>query len=142
MPPYLKRSPVILVALFICQACQKHSGIGIAATLTVSPGVDTIGGIITITGSGFSTDPAKDTVQFNDSTFGQVLTASATQLTVVVPYFTARDAIIVKTNGQQWQTTQDFQIAPKFTPQTEAPGYPITIITGGSTTLGDYTVSL
>ncbi len=32
-------------------------------------------------------------------------------------------------------------LAPKFTPQTEAPGYPITIITGGSTALADYTVS-
>jgi sugar lactone lactonase YvrE len=143
MIPFLKKSPVILVALFICQACQKHGGIGggIPATLNVSPGIDTIGGIITITGTSFSTDPTIDTVQFNDSTFGQVLTASTTQLTVVVPFYTARDRIIVKTNGQQWQTTQEFQIAPKFTPQTEAPGYPIAIITGGSTTLADYTVS-
>jgi hypothetical protein len=59
----------------------------------------------------------------------------------VVPYYTAKDRIIVKANGQSMQTAQEFQIAPKFSPLTEAPGYPITIITGGSITLADYTVS-
>jgi len=138
----LKISSSILVTVFVCNACQKHNGTPpIPATLSVSPAIDTIGGVITITGSGFSPNINEDTVWFNDTTFGQVLTASATQLTVVVPYYTAKDRIIVKTNGLQWQTTQEFQIAPKFRPLTEAPGYPITIITGGSTTLADYTVS-
>ena len=130
---------ILLFVLFLCPACQKHNGI--AATLTASPMIDTIGGLITITGSGFSTDPTKDIVEFNDTTFAQVVTASATQLTVVVPYYTAKDRIIVKANGKSQQTAQDFVIAPKFLPVTEAPGYPVTVITGGSIIRTDYTIS-
>ncbi|TDW95836.1 IPT/TIG domain-containing protein [Dinghuibacter silviterrae] len=130
--------PAIILITFI-SACQKSNGI--PATLSVSPAIDTIGGIITITGSSFSTNATADVVQFNDTTNAQVLTATSTQLTVVVPYYTARDRITIQVNGRQWQTAQEFQIAPKFTPQAEAPGYPITIITGGSTTLSDYSVS-
>jgi sugar lactone lactonase YvrE len=142
MNNYLKAPYLLLFALFVCHACQKQNGPApIPATLSVSPQIDTIGGIITITGSGFSTDINKDTVRFNDSTLGLVMTASATQLTVMVPAFTAKDRIFVKVGNQQWQTSQEFKIAPKFRPLAEAPGYPITVITGGSTTLADYTVS-
>ena len=142
MTPYPQNSAVILMTILILNACQKHGVTpAIPATLSVSPDIDTIGGIITITGSGFSTNPSEDIVQFNDTTFGQVLTASATQLTVVVPAYTAKDRIIVKADSMQSQTAQEFQIAPKFIPQAEAPGYPIIIITGGSNTLSDYTVS-
>src|ERR1700761_6995747 len=101
MNPYLKTSFVLVLAIFAISACQKHSGITIPSTLSVSPAIDTIGGVITITGSGFSTNTYEDTVRFNDTTFGYVLTASATQLTVVVPYYTAKDHIVVKVNGQQ-----------------------------------------
>src|ERR1700722_13080182 len=98
----LKISSSILVTVFVCNACQKHGGIPpIPSTLTVSPAIDTIGGVITITGSGFSTNINEDTVRFNDTTLGQVLTASTTQLTVVVPYYTAKDRIIVKTDSAQ-----------------------------------------
>ncbi|HEY4337592.1 MAG TPA: IPT/TIG domain-containing protein [Puia sp.] len=142
MTPYLKTPALLLAALFICHGCNKHGGAAaIPSTLGFSPAIDTIGGTITITGSGFSPDPTKDTVRFNDSTYGQVLTASATQLTVKVPFYTAKDRIVVKANGVSAQTAQEFQIAPKFIPQAEAPGYPITILTGGSITLADYTVS-
>jgi hypothetical protein len=39
------------------------------------------------------------------------------------------------------QTNQLFQIAPKFSPQSEAPGYPISIVKGGGHNLSDYIVS-
>jgi sugar lactone lactonase YvrE len=142
MNTFLKTSSLFLAILIVGNACKKNDGPApIPATLGLSPQIDTIGGVITITGSGFSTDISKDTVRFNDSTYGLVLTASPTQLTVMVPPFTAKDRIFVKVANQQWQTSQEFMIAPKFKPGTEAPSYPITVITGGSTTLADYTVS-
>jgi len=142
MNTYLKTTAAVLTILVFCHACQKHGGVAaIPSTLTFSPAIDTIGGTITITGTGFSTDLTKDTVKFNDTTFAQVLTASGTELTVRVPYYTAKDRIQVKVNERIMQTAQEFQIAPKFSPQSEAPGYPIRVITGGSTTLADYTVS-
>lgn len=129
--------PVLVTVLVT--SCKKHDTIPMS--LSVAPVIDTVGGTITITGSGFSTNPTSNVVQFNDSTMGQVLAATSTQLTVMVPPYVARDRIKVKYNGVQAETAQVFEIAPKFDPKSEAPGYPINIITGGSTNLSDYRVS-
>ena len=129
------------VAALVTTGCHKNNP-GIPATLSVSPAIDTIGGTVTITGSGFNTDPAKDIVSFNDTVVATVLSATATTLTIQVPYYTARDRITVKNkdNGQAWQTIQIFTVAPKFYPQTVAPGYPINIIAGGGILASDYSV--
>jgi hypothetical protein len=80
-------------------------------------------------------------VLFNDSSAGIVLTATSTQLTVVVPGYVTQGRIVVKSKGMESQTDQLFQIAPKFSPQSEAPGYPISIVTRGGPNLSDYIVS-
>ena len=60
------------------------------------------------------------------------------------PRLRYRNRILVKTpDGKVQQTEQEFEIVPKFFPQAEAPGYPITIATGGAANSipSDYSVS-
>ncbi len=52
--------------------------------LSVSPATDTIGGIVTISGSNFSPSGSLDTVTFNAGVYAVVINAYSTQLTVVV----------------------------------------------------------
>lgn len=120
-------------------ACKKNNSI--PSNLSVSPAIDTIGGIVTITGSGFSINPSDNIVMFNDSIVGIVLTATSTQLTVVVPGYITEGNITVKNKNMQSQTANVFKIAPKFSPQYEAPGYAITIVTEGGSNLSDYNIS-
>ncbi len=97
-------------------------------------------------GSGFSLNPNENIVMFNDSMMGNVLTSTSTQLTVVVPgYINQGTGSPVKTGvtarSSNAQTSQLFQIAPKFFPLAEGAGYNISIITGGGQNLSDYSVS-
>jgi len=128
----------IVLALFLT-GCQKYGGP--PSVLSVSPAIDTIGGIVTITGSGFSSNAAENIVFFNDSVTGIVKTATSTALTVYVPSQNTKNHITVKTNGKEWQTTEIFQTAPKFLPQSAAPGYPVKIYAGGGENITDYEVS-
>jgi hypothetical protein len=130
---------IILAITLPITACKKNNTI--PATLSVSPAIDTIGGTVTITGSGFSINPADNIVMFNDSSAGLVLTTTSTQLTVVVPGYVTEGRITVKNKNMQSQTAEVFKIAPKFSPQHEAPGYPVTIVTGGGPNLSDYNIS-
>ncbi len=132
MFPYLRIS-ILIFAFAGLIACKKNRGI--PENLSVFPAIDTIGGTVTITGSGFSVNPGANIVLFNDSSAGIVLTATSTQLTVVVPGYVTQGRIMVKSNGMESQTAQLFQIAPKFSPQSEAPGYPINIMMGGGPNL-------
>jgi hypothetical protein len=118
------------IVLALClTGCQKYGGP--PSVLSVSPAIDTIGGIVTITGSGFSGTATENIVFFNDSVTGIVKTATSTALTVYVPSQNTKNHITVKTNGKEWQTTEIFQTAPKFLPQSAAPGYPVKIYAGG-----------
>ncbi|HXB46100.1 MAG TPA: IPT/TIG domain-containing protein, partial [Puia sp.] len=127
-------------AIIGATACKKNQSI--PASLSVNPSTDTIGGIVTITGSGFSTNLQDNTVMFNDSSFGLVLNASTSQLTVLVPGYATEGRITVKTKGGiVAQTSEIFTIVPKFKPQTESVSYPIYIQTGGGPNLYDYSIS-
>jgi hypothetical protein len=139
MFPYLRICVIILALTLPIIACKKNKSI--PSSLSVSPAIDTIGGTVTITGAGFSINPIDNIVLFNDSSAGVVLTATSTQLTVVVPGYVTEGRITVKTKDMQWQTAEVFKIAPKFSPQHEATGYPITIVTGGGPNLSDYNIS-
>ena len=130
-----------VLAITLTIACKKNNSTPVPATLSVFPTIDTIGGTVTITGTGFSVTPGDNIVQFNDSTSGTVLTATSTQLTVLVPPYNTVGKIVVKNKGMVAQTAETFTVVPKFFPQSEAPGYPITIIAGGGGKLSDYSVS-
>jgi len=130
-------------AIFVFPGCNKNGPSPapvIPATLSVAPAVDTMGGIVTITGANFNTTASRDTVIFSDSIAAQVLSASATQLTVVVPYYAVKGKIIVRANGSTAQTAQDFVVAPKFFPQSEGAGYAVTVFAEGNGVLSDYSV--
>ena len=136
---YLRICVIILAITLPITACKKTNTI--PSNLSVSPVIDTIGGTVTITGSGFSINPMENIVMFNDSSAGLVLTAASTQLNVLVPGYVTEGRITVKNKNMQSQTAEVFTIAPKFSPQHEAPGYPITIVTGGGPNLSDYNIS-
>jgi len=127
---------LLAVSIIGCKKNDSHP-----ANLSVYPTIDTIGGIVTITGTGFSLNMTENIVMFNDSVAGEVITATATQLTVVVPGYVTQGRITVKNKNMIWQTAEVFQIAPKFFPQAEGAGYNISIITGGGQNLSDYSVS-
>jgi sugar lactone lactonase YvrE len=129
----------LFILMAMLAACKKNNDI--PANLSVFPVIDTIGGTITITGSGFLTTPGDNMVKFNDSSFGVVLTATSTKLTVDVPGFITEGPIVVKNKNMESRSAEVFRMAPKFSPQVEAPGYPVYIITGGGSRLSDYTVS-
>jgi len=76
----------ILLLFFYSQSCgKKDISIPTAPTITnFSPSIDSARGKITITGTNFSSVLNENIVQFNN-TPASVLTASTTQLTVVVP---------------------------------------------------------
>jgi IPT/TIG domain./NHL repeat./SMP-30/Gluconolaconase/LRE-like region. len=137
---YYTRIFIVALTIILSTGCRKNN-ISIPSTLSVFPVIDTIGGTVTITGTGFSQTPDSNIVMFNDSTSGIVLTATNTQLTVKVPAFITEGKILVTTNNQKAQTSETFKVAPKFYPQSEAPGYPITIVTGGGLNLADFSVS-
>jgi sugar lactone lactonase YvrE len=129
---------VIAGSVLLFPGCKKDNGPSFPRILSVSPAIDTVGGIVTITGTNFNTDPTLDTVIFNNDAYAVVLTASATQLTVAVPYWATNGRIVVKSDGYTSQTSQDFAVAPKFSPQSEGTGYSILVIAAGlSSTLSD-----
>lgn len=137
---YYIRIFIVALTIFLSTSCRKNNDT-IPSTLSVYPVIDTIGGTVTITGTGFSQTPDSNIVMFNDSTYGTVLTATNTKLTVLVPPYITEGKIIVKTNHIQAETAETFKMAPKFFPQSEGAGYPITVETGGGGNLADFSVS-
>lgn len=88
----------------------------------LSPDPVTEGAVLTVDGTGFSTTPAQNQVSF-DGIPGTVQTASATQLTVLVPNFTAldqclprRDVAIQVASGPDSAAVQSAEVIPSGTP--------------------------
>ncbi|MGH7668209.1 MAG: Ig-like domain-containing protein, partial [Gemmatimonadaceae bacterium] len=119
------------------------------AILSIAPAVLTPGATITITGTGFSTAPAADTLTI-DSVAAVVTAASATQLTATVPMLPCTPthaAAIQVTVGEFWATaTQTLQTA---TPETLPVGGSAVITAAGALACmelplasGDYVVSV
>lgn len=80
----------------------------------VSPESGSAGAVITITGAGFGTNPSDNIVTFN-GVAAQVNTATATQLTVVVPAAAATGMVKVRVNGAEAIAPKPFAISGVIT---------------------------
>ncbi|WP_203912639.1 RHS repeat-associated core domain-containing protein [Rhizocola hellebori] len=69
------------------------------------------GTVITISGTGFDPDPARNTVLFNQAARGKVTAATSTSLTVEVPKVGA-GKIAVRTSAGVAVSAEDFSVAP------------------------------
>lgn len=83
---------------------------------SVSPSVGVPGSTITITGTGFSTTPANNTVTFN-STAAVVTASTATSITVTVPAAATNGKVSVTTDCVTASSTLDFIVTDNFVTQ-------------------------
>jgi sugar lactone lactonase YvrE len=120
-------------------SCNKSGGVN--AQLTVPPDVDTIGATVTIIGGNFDPTNTRDTVMFNApagyylyNTNARIISASSSQLTVIVPTNALTGQVKVKVGTTLYSTTTDFTVAPNFSPVTEAAGYSVNITGSGFST--------
>ena len=79
------------------------------AIFSFAPQSGPIGQTVTIQGQGFSATPTSNTVQFN-GTGASVMTASATSLTVTVPYGSQSGPIVVSVNNQSVTSDTSFTV--------------------------------
>ena len=94
-----------------------------------SPPYAAPGSIVTITGSGFGSAPAENTVWFNGAP-AAVATASATSLTVAVPLSASTGSLALRTPGGEVTAAGTFTVNPTvtgFSPVSGAPGDLVTI---------------
>jgi len=107
------------------------------ATLAVSNLSSLQGGpgtTVTIFGSGFSTTPSSNTVQFNGIT-ATVISATSTQLVVSVPTNATNGLVTVKTGSTTVSSTTAFAVTAATGAPTIASFTPPIAITGGRVTL-------
>ena len=93
---------------------QSSNAFTVAPTLTaISPSTGPVSQVVTITGTGFSTTPGNNTVNFGAGT-GTVTAASATSLTVTTPATgTGTVNVTVTVNGQTSTTGPTFTFIAK-----------------------------
>jgi len=99
-----------LPLLLLLAACKKDTPAG--ATLNVSgfsAAVFATGDAVSIYGSGFDPDPTKDVVLFNGVP-GEVATASANRLQVIVPLLIDDGKVTVAVHGQTAESRQSYTI--------------------------------
>ena len=77
-----------------------------------TPGGGAAGTAVTITGTNFDTTVANNTVRFNDADQAVLSSASATQLSAVVPNYAASGPIAVRTPSGTAVSTDDFIVPP------------------------------
>jgi streptogramin lyase len=97
-----QRQPLLLIlallaGLVLYNACKK-SDEG-HPTLSITPDSGPAGNLVTITGSGFNTDPTLDSVTFN-GTPALIANATATRIQVLVPAGATTGPVVVYVNGQ------------------------------------------
>ncbi|HUB61799.1 MAG TPA: IPT/TIG domain-containing protein [Puia sp.] len=109
-------------------ACKKSSA---NATLTFSPGADTLGGMVTLSGINFGATPNSDLVYFVGANPAQIVSASATQLSVVVPQYAVDGKITVDINGTLYKSGADFIVSPTCVPIAQGVGYMVIIYARG-----------
>jgi hypothetical protein len=101
---------ILSVATVSCK--KKSSPASSAPTITgFTPATDSIGGTITITGTGFAS-PA--TVTINGVAATGVTVVSSTQITAVIPTGATSGTIIVTVNGQSGTSTTSITIGTLF----------------------------
>ncbi|GAB3801623.1 hypothetical protein GCM10028819_29240 [Spirosoma humi] len=122
-------SLLLLVALMgIIISCKKATTddpLPQPATTTItaiSPATAPVGSTVVITGTNFSTDPTSNTVSIGGVT-ATVVSASSTQLVVVVPAGAASGPVSVTASGQTAQSQATFTVAiPAAKPVKEVQG--------------------
>jgi sugar lactone lactonase YvrE len=117
---------------FFSGSCNKSSGVNPNANLSFSPKMDTLGGSITISGGSFDPNPGNNSVIFNGGdSAAQVIDASASQLTVIVPNYAISGPINIKAGATSYTTIDNFLVSPTFYPLSAAVGYPVNIYGNG-----------
>src|ERR1700682_1200751 len=121
----------IMSFIFMNSACKKNDSTPpVPAISSISPMSDTIGAKIVITGNNFNANPANNIVKFNGIT-AEVVSATATQLTCLVPAGSTNGPITVTVNGQTVTSADAFTLLgpsiTSFTPSLIGIGYPLTI---------------
>ena len=104
--------------LFLCAACvlslyffacKKTDAIPAPVIASFSPGSDTVGGHVSITGVNFSSDLRQDQVSIN-GTSAEVVTASSTSIQFIVPPGANSDFITLVVNGQKTISNEKFNV--------------------------------
>ncbi len=120
-------------------SCSKNGAV--YGRYNVTPEADTIGATVTITGSNFDPTNTRDTVLFNVpasyylySTNARIISASSSQLTVIVPPNALTGLVKVKVGNIVYSTIAGFTVLPNFSPVTEAVGYSINVTGSGFST--------
>ena len=102
------KNVAIILLLGLVLSCKKSEPEPIPFSIqSFSPAQGVVGTVVTITGEGFSTDPAKNIVKFSTGV-ATVTTASATQLVVSVPAAAQSGKITVETDGRMATSANDF----------------------------------
>jgi sugar lactone lactonase YvrE len=141
-PNFVKRRNYLhrlFFSLFICflffvwPGCKKSSAV--YSPLAFSPQYDTLAGTVTFTGISFDPSGSNNQVFFNGATDNsapaQVVTASASELTVIVPSYALSGKVNIKVGGNSYTTQGDFLLAPTFFPLSAAVSYPVNIYGNG-----------
>src|SRR5882672_933546 len=98
--PTLTISIIFMFLIFFILSCSKSTDVSPASTISdISPRSGQPGTTVTITGTGFGTTLAENTVSFN-GVMAQVTSATSTLLTVTVPSGATGGNISVAVNGK------------------------------------------
>jgi sugar lactone lactonase YvrE len=122
------RYTITLFVLLVCGVSCKKGSMG---ALTFSPAVDTAGGIVTISGINFGATPESDLVFFMGANPAQIISASSTQLTVVVPQYASDGKINVVINESLYTSSAQFFVSPTCIPNAQGVGYAVTLSAPG-----------
>jgi len=131
---------ILLFAALVFAGCGASS----LAITAFSPSSGVIGATVTITGTGFSTTAANNTVKFNGTT-ATVTSATSTTIVTTVPSGATSGPISVTVDSDTVSTSSDFSVVPtitSFSPANGSVGTTVTINgTGFDPTLANNTVS-
>ena len=109
LPPFIARFRfarfcLVLLAAAFLSSCKEETPEAPLLTITaISPDTGPKNGFVTLTGTGFGTDPAANVVTLNDKPC-VVTAASANYLTFTIPAKAGSGPIMVKANGQTAQS--------------------------------------
>ena len=126
---HLKIALFVLLGLsLIIVSCKKTPDVPtpvpqpVTTITAISPATAPVGSTLVITGTNFSTDPASNTVSIGGVT-ATIVSASPTQLVVVVPAGTTNGTVSVTAGGQTAQSPTSFTVAiPALKPVKEVSG--------------------
>lgn len=126
-----------MLLLVACQEEEEKKTPSLNIT-DVEPGSGLAGTEVIIHGTGFQTDPTKNTVMFFDNIATEVLEATTTTLKVIVPEGATTGEVSVTVNSKTAISNVDFVIPPHisdFSPKSGVTGIEVTITgTGFSST--------